>query len=79
MVHERLQAVQPRRSPNRFEVLPDRPIVPPQTQSLPGATSRADLRPRNGERLGAGRNSWLTNLTANRMLPTTTTMTIVTK
>ena len=79
MVHERLQEVQPRRSPNRFEVRPDRPIVPPQTQSSPAVTGSAPARPSNGGRLGAGRNSWLTNLTATRMLPTTTTMTTVTK
>ena len=79
MVQDRVHEVQPRRAPNRFEVRPDRPIVPPQTQSSPAVTGSAPARPSSGERLGAGRNSWLTNLTATRMLPTTTTMTTVTK
>jgi hypothetical protein len=54
-------------------------MVPPQTQASPAATGSAPARLSNGARLGAGRNSWLTNLTATRMLPTTTTMTTVTK
>jgi len=79
MVHARLHEVQPSRSPNRFEVRPDLPIVPPQTQLSPTPTASAPPRLSNGERLGSGRNSLRTNLTARRMLPTTTTMTIVTK
>jgi hypothetical protein len=79
MVHERLHEVQPRRSPNRFEVRPDRPIVPPQTQAAPTVAGSAPVLPSSGDRLGSGRNSLLTNLTARRRLPTTTTITIVTK
>ena len=41
IVHDRVQPVQPRRSPNRTEVFPVLPTVPPQTQRSPGVTLRA--------------------------------------
>ena len=44
-VHDRLQPVQPSSSPNRPETRPVLPIVPPHTQSSPGAT-RARRDPR---------------------------------
>jgi hypothetical protein len=78
MVHNRLQAVQPRSSPNRFETLPDFPIVPPQTQTSPGM-ARVALRPNTRAGIGVGRISWRTYATATRMLPATTTMMIVTR
>jgi hypothetical protein len=78
MVHNLLQAVQPRSSPNRFEVRPDLPIVPPQAHSSPGMT-RAALRANTREGSGVGRISWLTYTAATMMLPTTTTMMIVTR
>ncbi len=78
MVHNLLQAVQPRSSPNRFEVLPDLPTVPPQTQSSPGMTRTARrLNTRAGS--GVGRTSRLTYTAATIMLPATTTMMIVTR
>lgn len=78
MVHNLLQAVQPRSSPNRFEVFPDLPIVPPQTQSSPGMT-RAVRRRNTRDGMGVGRTSWLMYRAARRMLPTTTTMMIITR
>jgi len=78
MVHNLLQAVQPRSSPNRFEVLLDLPIVPPQTHSSPGMT-RAALRPNTREGSGVGRTSWRMYAAATMMLPTTTTMMIATR
>jgi hypothetical protein len=57
----------------------DFPIAPPQAQPSPETTRRLDRREGNRDGLGVGRNSWLTNLMANKMLPTTTTMTVATK
>jgi hypothetical protein len=78
MVHNRLQAVQPRSSPNRFDTLPDLPMVPPQAHSSPGMT-RADRRPNTRAGSGVGRTSWRMYATATTMLPATTTMMIVTR
>jgi hypothetical protein len=78
MVHNLLQAVQPRSSPNRFEARPDLPIVPPQTHSSPGMT-RAALRPNTREGSGVGCTSWRMYAAAATTLPTTTTMMIVTR
>jgi len=78
MVHNLLQAVQPRSSPNRFEVFPDLPIVPPQAHSSPGMT-RAALRRNTREGSGVGRTSCLTYAAATMTLPTTTTITIATR
>jgi hypothetical protein len=81
IVHERLQPVQPRRSPNRAEVLPVFPTVPPQTQLSPGATLRTlrILRTNTGDGLDAGRNSYCTYATAKMMMPPTTAMTVPAK
>jgi hypothetical protein len=60
MVHNRLQAVQLRSSPNRFETLPDLPIVPPQAHWSPGMTRVARRRPNTRAGSGVGRFSWRT-------------------
>ena len=60
MVQERLHPVQPRSSPNRPEILPVFPIVPPQRQSSPGATlglRRMTLRAMTGDCRATGRVS----------------------